>query len=180
MSSLCTARVPATDLLRIWDVGAGKETGSLPVGDDDAELEEFHGTGLAVSDVNGTIALWDVRTLAKLWSTQVSGPAGAFTDVHFSSDGRLVTNVVFSQNPAGVNAADGRLLSSADTGYRGGPVLPAGTAYASMVGGRFVDLRTGKPVGAGFGPANAIEFSRSGTRRPPGGSGCGRWTGRPG
>ncbi|MBB5785230.1 WD40 repeat domain-containing serine/threonine protein kinase [Nonomuraea jabiensis] len=153
--------------LRIWDMNAGKETGSLPIGDDDGEPEEFHGTRLAVSDADGTIALWDVRTLTKLWSTRVSGPAGALTDVHFTPDGRrLATNVVFPQNPVAkevvLDAADGRRLSSTDTRYQGGPLLPGGTAYASLLGGRFVDLRTGEPVGAGFGPTNAIEFSRSG------------------
>ncbi|MET7330550.1 protein kinase [Nonomuraea sp. NPDC005650] len=153
--------------LRVWDVRAGKETGSLLTDKDDEEPEDFHGTRLAVSDLDGTITLWDVRTLAKLWSARVSGPEGTPADVHFTEDGRrLAMNVVFSTNPVTkevvLDAADGRLLSSIDTRYRGGPLLPGGTAYASQQGGRFVDLRTGKPVGAGFGATTAIEFSRSG------------------
>ncbi|MEV6038127.1 serine/threonine-protein kinase [Nonomuraea sp. NPDC052116] len=161
------AAIESGKRLRVWDVRAGKETGSLPVDRDAEDPEEFHGTRLAVSDDNSTITLWDVRTLAKLWSTRVSKVGGTPTDVHFTEDGRrLVMNVVFRQKSLAkevvLDAADGRLLSSIDTVYHGGPLLPGDTAYASLLGGRFVDLRTGKPVGAGFGSTDAIEFSRTG------------------
>ncbi|MEV1176294.1 WD40 repeat domain-containing protein, partial [Nonomuraea sp. NPDC049784] len=153
--------------LRIWDVHAGKETGRLPLDPEYEEAAEFHGTRLAVSNLNGAITLWDVRTLAKLWSARVPGKGGTPTDVHFSQDGRrLAMNIVYGQKPVTkqvvLDTADGHLLSSIDTTYQGGPLLPGGTAYASMLGGRFVDLTTGKPVGSGFGATNAIAFSRDG------------------
>ncbi|MFI7130503.1 hypothetical protein ACIBQ1_32775 [Nonomuraea sp. NPDC050153] len=79
-------------------------------------------------------------------------------------------NVVFSTNPVTkevvvLDAADGRLLSSIDTRYQGGPLLPGVTAYASQLGGRFADLKPrlrtrSTSAGAGSWPWPS---------RPPGG-----------
>ncbi|MEV0229745.1 protein kinase family protein [Nonomuraea sp. NPDC050786] len=107
------------------------------------------------------------RVSEYLWTARIGGQGGALTDVHFTQDGRrLAMNVVFEQKPMAkevvLDAADGHVLSSAGTRYHGGPLLPGDKAYASLLGGRFVDLATGKAVGSGFGPTNAIAFSRNG------------------
>ncbi|MEV4107955.1 WD40 repeat domain-containing serine/threonine protein kinase [Nonomuraea sp. NPDC049695] len=160
------AAVESDQGLRIWDVRAGREVGRLPVSREEWDPEEFHGTRLAVND-RSSIALWDARTLTKLWTARIGGQGGVLTDVHFTQDGRrLAMNVVFEQKPMAkevvLDAADGHVLSSTSTRYQGGPLLPGDKAYASLLGGRFVDLATGKAVGLGFGPTNAIAFSRNG------------------
>ncbi|MDP4500391.1 serine/threonine-protein kinase [Nonomuraea turcica] len=161
------AVVRAGKQLRIWDVGADKETGRLSVDTENAVPADFSHTKLAVMDVNGTVTLWDLRTRAKLWSVRMPGKGGAPVDVHFAPDGRrLAMTVMYGRVPVFkkvvLDAADGHVLSSFDTSSRGGPFLPGGTAYVSPDGGRFIDVGTGKPVGAGFVPTEAVAISKGG------------------
>jgi WD40 repeat protein len=161
------AAIAAGRQLRIWDMGAGRETGRLSVDTEDEVPADFFGTKLAVKDVNGKVTLWDLRTMAKLWSVRVPGKGGAPSDVHFTPDGRrLAMTVAYGRNPVFkevvLDAADGHVLSSFDTTSRGGPFLPGGTAYVSPDSGRFIDVGTGKPVGAGFGPTDALAVSKGG------------------
>lgn len=161
------AAIVAGKQLRIWDMGAGKETGRLSADTEDEVPADFFGTKLAVEDVNGRVTLWDLRTLAKLWSVRVPGKNGIPSDVRFSPDGRrLAMTVAYERSPVYkevvLDAADGHVLSSFDTRSRGGPFLPGGTAYVSPDSGRFIDVGTGKPVGAAFGPTNALAISRGG------------------
>jgi WD40 repeat protein len=161
------AAIKADEQLRIWDVGAGKETGRLSVNAEDEVPADFFGTKLAVMDVNGKITLWDLRTLAKLWSVRMPGKGGAPVDAHFSPDGRrLAMTVAYGRIPVFkkvvLDAADGHVVSSFGTSSRGGPFLPGGTAYVSPDGGRFIDVGTGKPVGAGFVPTDALAISKGG------------------
>ncbi|MGP3931257.1 WD40 repeat domain-containing serine/threonine protein kinase [Nonomuraea sp. KM88] len=154
--------------LRIWDVGAGKESARLPVATDGGPLiADFFGTKLAVRDAGGTVMLWDLRTQAMLWSVPMPGKGGMPINMRFSPDGRrLATTVAYGQSTVFkevvLDAADGRVLSSFDTTSRGGPFLPGGTAYVSPESGRFVDVGTGEPVGAGFLPTDALAISRGG------------------
>ncbi|MFI6734911.1 WD40 repeat domain-containing protein [Nonomuraea sp. NPDC050451] len=61
---------------------------------------DFFGTKLALQNVNGEVTLWDVRTLAKLWSVRFPGKDGSPSDVHFTPDGRrLAMTVAYRRSP---------------------------------------------------------------------------------
>ncbi|GAA3226008.1 WD40 repeat domain-containing serine/threonine protein kinase [Nonomuraea helvata] len=151
----------------IWDVGAGKETGRFSADSPDDFPADFFGTRLAVEDLNGRVSLWDLRTSTKLWSVRIPGKDASPSDVHFSPDGRrLAMTVGYGQSlvykEVVRDSADGHVLGSFDTRYRGGPFLPGSTAFASPDRGRFVDIGTGKPVGAAFGPTEALAIRKDG------------------
>ncbi|TDC05730.1 hypothetical protein E1267_18680 [Nonomuraea longispora] len=162
------AAIVAGRQLRILDMGTGKETARLPVATEGGPLiADFSGTKLAVKEVSGKVTLWDLRTRARLWSVPMPGKGGMPINTRFSPDGRrLAITVAYRQSrvfkEVVLDAADGHVLNSFDTASRGGPFLPGGTAYVSPDSGRFIDVGTGKPVGAGLLPTDALAISRGG------------------
>ncbi|MEV0237401.1 WD40 repeat domain-containing serine/threonine-protein kinase [Nonomuraea sp. NPDC050786] len=156
---------PHEPALHVIDMRTHRDTGRIPV-DEDHEMNEAiddSSTRLATVDAD-RITLWNLATGKKLWSKRVGDTIFSPSQAYFSPDGRRIAVTLVGQIPVKevvLDAADGHVVATHKTQFEGGPFLPGRQVYASHAG-RFIDLATGKPVGAGFGATTALAFSRDG------------------
>ncbi|MBT2232172.1 serine/threonine-protein kinase [Nonomuraea sp. NEAU-A123] len=145
--------------VRLWNVRERKEVGRFPADPDMTAVLRFDELGrrLLIAPDSGRIELVDVGTRKRIWSFASRHAADGFAplEAFFSPDGRTIALVL---GPYGqtleywltvLDAATGRVLHDSFTTSDGGPYLPDGKRLATG-SGRFMDVATGKLVGAGY------------------------------
>ncbi|MFD1933562.1 MULTISPECIES: WD40 repeat domain-containing serine/threonine protein kinase [Nonomuraea] len=152
---------PDENTMALWDLAARRRIWTMR--GSGRTVFDQRGERLATIPDSGEMTLRDLRTRRPRWSAPV--PFGMPpVQAEFTRDGRtLVITTSLTQTDfrlTRLDAGTGRVLGTSTTRSSGGVLTPDGKRMASN-DGRFYDLTTGRPLGAGFGSGALAVSDRS-------------------
>ncbi|MET9336618.1 serine/threonine-protein kinase [Nonomuraea sp. NPDC003804] len=142
---------PDEHTMELWELAARRRVWRMRASG--RPVFDQQGERLLTIPESGRMTLWDLRTRQRRWSAPVPFDRPA-VQAAFTRDGRtLVLTTALTETDirmSRVDARTGRGLGTSATRAAGGVLTPDGKRLAGT-DGRFHDVATGRPIGAGFG-----------------------------